>query len=1224
MARSSSDEIIEGYIEEVKTYIPSLNEGIETLKQNPEDKSIIEEVHRLVHTIKGASSMIGIYGLSHIAYQMEEALDDIISGELEVSDQVLQAMKETVVRFETYCHGFRDEGVHARDMLRATVLSYRRMRNLPESEDDLALKELMEHVPEFEGGGGSEAADDMEPASEDVHAEPEEEPGIDEDLMAMLDSDGEDGGEEQDFLDQTEIDFGEMEVEYPMDAGFGDEFETAGMDTDETDFEDAEEAAPGEPVVSPELLASFNEEAEEHIEELNRCVSSLETSIVAPTAMNKNHKELVRRIRRAVHTVKGAAAVIGLPSIAGFAHSYEDLLDWLYEGERTLTPELIGTLTDSADILERIVEDPKNPRTSRVRELKAHYARIFQSTGDIPVPAAQEETAESEDRPEPREAEDAYEAAPDQDIMPELLESFYEEAEGHLEDLSNALTVLESDVQAPVAISPEKREVIRKIRRSVHTVKGAAAVIGLSGVSAFAHHFEDLLDFLYEDAKEISPENVAVMIASSDFLENIVASPKNLQPSRVESLKRQYMEIMGGGSPAKAEPAGGPPETAESGEETVKPRTVEVLETPEENVEDVPEGVAAGPMQQTKTLRVGMDRVDDLVNLTGELMIALSAFDQKMDLFMSAIDEMEISRLRLREIAREMELGYEVKSLGGMRPRGLAGGPMAFGMKPQEKKGGNGEGDFEDFDTLELDRYSELNLIIRQLNESVIDVGAMNAHLANLYSDFDGHLNRQRVILSELQDKMMQVRMTPMSTISNRMRRTVRDTARKLGKKIRLIIEGEHIELDRLVWEKITDPLMHLLRNAADHGVEPPALRQALEKAPVATIKLAASREGNQVVIRISDDGGGINHEAIRKKAREMGFVDKAEELSDEEVSAFIFQPGFSTRGKISEISGRGVGMDVVKENIQDLKGAVNVKSWKNQGTRFTIRIPLTLAAVRALLFTTGGQIYAIALNEINEIMRLEKSNFISEPENAVKIKGEILPLYYLTSALNIKKDDKESAEIRSMTNEDPIVLLVQSGGKRGALVIDSLVGQKEIVIKSTGSHLRYVKGVSGVTIMGDGSVVPILNIEDLFLSDQSSKETFAIGEEDLKQKPLDILVVDDSVSIRTVVSRLMEEQGWRVRSAKDGIDALEKLRDKRPDFIVLDIEMPRMNGYEFLSAIRTQPSYKDIPVAMLTSRTAAKHRDKAISLGAKGFIVKPYNDDEFVNLVLELTERNN
>ncbi|WP_207682281.1 hybrid sensor histidine kinase/response regulator [Desulfonema magnum] len=1073
MPRSSCDEIVQGYIEEVKTYIPSLIQGLETLEERPDQSEVLEETYRLVHTIKGASAMVGIYGLSHIACQMEDALDDIIAEQLAFTDEIFRIMFRTVDYFQTYCDDFLEKGVDAQNMLRDTVLAFRRIRMLPSDGDADALRKLLEIVPEREGGG----------------TEPEEDARTEVSEVSFSPSQADDREQEE----PEDNDIWDLEKEF-----------RSGTWEDE------------------EARLWYGEEFE-----------------------------------------VGLGEEENLP-----ADPYED-------------EEALIALLESAP------------------EADAGIENLEEKTGS-------EVTWHSPDDP-----------------LPELLDSFYEEAEEHFQYMERSLNLLESQIIEPVTISPSQKEAICQLRRSVHTLKGASAVIGIPNISAFAHNAEDLLDWLYERAEQITPEIVSVLGESADLLGRIIAQPQNAHASKARLLKEQYQEIMGNSGLYSPDTDVGETddltvmaekETGVARDESGEPSPVcyELFDDVSEH--DIGPDM---PSYQTKTLRVVTERVDDLVNLAGELIIVSSAFEQKMDSFMNAINELELSRNRLRDIAREMEVGYEVKALEHLRtPR-------------SELR----DSAFRDFDTLELDRYSELSLIIRTLNESVIDVGAINTNLANIYSEFDGHLSRNRVILSELQNKMMRVRMTPMQTIANKLRRTVHEVAGKLGKKIRLIIEGADIELDRVIWEKITDPLMHIVRNASDHGIESPEIRRNLGKPLFGTVKLSALREGNQVVIRVADDGGGLNYESLRMAARKAGLSDNVNEMSEDELANLIFQPGFSTREKISEISGRGIGMDVVKENINELKGVIRVASWKDKGTQFTIRIPLTLAVVKALLFTAGGQTFAVALNEIKEILRIDPRNITHEIEKVVKIGDEILPLYYLTRVLNMVKEDAEKSFYNdtpegglgiSTRSDHPLVLVAESGGRRGVIVIGTLIGQREIVIKSTGSHLRYVKGVSGVTILGDGSVVPILNVEEILQTQMTeiSAETMTSMENLMTEKPPEIMVVDDSVSIRQVVSRLMKDQGWKVVTAKDGIDALEKLRNSRPDMIVLDIEMPRMNGYEFLSVIRVQPAYENIPVVMLTSRTAAKHRDKAISLGVKGFVIKPYNDNEFIELVLKLTGR--
>ena len=1008
-------EMIEEFIQEVEGYIPCIVQGLESLKKEVAQTEALEESHRLVHTIKGASSLVGLTGLSHIAFQMEEFLEDVIAGKLEFTDEAYHTMQKTVERFQTYCLEYMNGGAASRVMLKETVLAFRRTRGLSLDEDEETFKTLLESVPKKEGLS-------------------------------------------------KEKNVVSTKSQNPLSGSVN------------------------------QLLA----------------VSDLDTESISSVEFGGD----------------------------------------IFESERTIKKSI----------------------------------QIEKSSVKIP---------------------------------PYLLESFYEEAEEHLEDVGRSLNAIDNQVKNSIVISPNIREEARRIRRSVHTLKGAAAVIGFQGFATFAHNLEDLLDWLYEDAREISPEMVTVLTESSDFLERVITDPQLLYSAKAQSLKGHYEKLMGL-RPSEKEIVVEEGDSNTALEKEVKqnrnfqPEKIIAEAAQNGSFEELPqiEKVSETGVRFTKSVRVDMTRFDDLVNLAGELLIALSAFEQKMDAFTDSIGDLELYRERLGEIARELEVSYEVEAL-----EQLGAIPDFSGANRVRQKQTN---DFDDFDALELDRYSELNLIIRKLNESAVDVGTLHTQLSNLHSDFDGRLTRQRIILSELQNKMMRVRMTPLAIITNKLHRTVREVAGNLDKNVQLVVTGEDIELDKLIWEKIADPLMHLLRNAVDHGVEPQVVRQSLRKPEVATIKLEASREGNQVMISIADDGTGLDYPAIRKRIRKMKLSDSVNEMSEDELSEFIFYPGFSTRTEISEISGRGMGMDVVKENIQNLKGVIRVASKKGQGTTFTIRIPLTLAAMQALLFTVRGQTYALALNDINEIIRLNPENIIKPNQDAIRLKDEVLPLCHMADLLCSVKRDTESTP----PGEYGIALVAEVGGRRGVVVIDTLVDQKEIVIKSLGSHLRHVQGVSGATIMGDGSLVPILNLEELLWTQTTMLKETPTGKPPIMNRPLNIMVVDDSVSVRQAVSRLMEDQGWSVTSAKNGIDALEKLSENHPDLIVLDIEMPRMNGYEFLGALKAQKGLEEIPVVMLTSRTASKHRDKAKSLGAKGFMVKPYNVDEFVQLILKLTGR--
>lgn len=986
------------------------------------------------------------------------------------------------------------------------------------------------------------------------------------------------------------------------------------------------------------IKKDFVNELKDYIPSLKRNIDDLKT--------NPSHKEALRELHRLVHTIKGAASLVKIDGLSSLAAQMENVLEEVIGNRLTLDDDVFSAMScviehldacvngflaegiedrqavnDALAALERIPSrtssdaDDHRPvnllsltESSDLSDLGLSSCDIVINEDDLPTDDfwVDEDALCDPGIPPGDESEDI-------DLMQqELLDGFYLEADEHFQDLGNALNQLEVQVAAPTAITSEHKELLRQIRRSVHTIKGAAAVIKLEAIAAWGHAFEDLLDWLYEQAGDITPAIIQLIADAADMLEHHVTSPHQVDQDKADAIKAEFKRIIGPGSGVAA--------TADSDDEDSGYGTAVELQIPPAVQPDVSTAGAAAdipdthqapmPTGRAKSLRVDIDKVEALVNLASELIIALSAFDQRMDGFGGIIGELDRSRLRLKDTARDLEVGYEVKAIQHL-------GSHQSGLQTPLTATSDGSGAFEDFDLLELDRYSEFNLIIRSLNETAVDVGTINTQLSDIHSGFESYLNRLRILLSELQEKVMRVRMTPMSMITNRLRRTVRETAAQLGKTVHLVVKGDEIELDKMVWEKLADPLMHLLRNAIDHGIEPAMTRQARGKPVEGAIHLKAAYQGNQVILHVSDDGAGLDYELIGRTAKAAGFKCDLDTLSEDKLADMIFYPGFSTRRDISAVSGRGIGLDVVKENITALKGTVNVeKSAKEAGTTFRIRIPLTLAVMRALLFTVNDRLFAAALNDIKEILRVPSKALMDKQGKAVKIGERVLPLHYLTDILT----GPGPTHKRKITPMHPLALVIDTGTWQGAVVIDSMFSQREIVIKDLGSHLHHVQGIAGATVMGDGKVVPIVNFEELFSSESAPPRTAERVQLDELNRPLEIMVVDDSVSVRTVVSRLMQRQGWGVQIAKDGVEALEQLQGYRPDLIVLDIEMPRMNGYEFMSALRSQENFKDLPVIMLTSRAAKKHRVKARNLGVNGFVVKPYEDEEFLALVKRLT----
>lgn len=917
----------------------------------------------------------------------------------------------------------------------------------------------------------------------------------------------------------------------------------------------------------------------------------------------------LNEFHRLAHTIRGASTLVKLDTLAMVAAELEEVLETIIADRLHVDAKVCKAIANAVDYFDTFAidtlsgNDVEQSRSATIAaEALSAVRKSMVNNGEHDLPVV-EDTMSDDDQSD--DLEDPVDLAGQV-----LLEGFLQEAEDHFQDLGKALATLEKQISSPTKITQENKELIRLIRRSVHTVKGAAAVIKLDSIAAWGHEVEDVLDWLYEDADTITPENVEVLADATDMLERYVTSPQKIDQRQLQLLRFAFKQMIGHGqnAPSKRDPI--PSKGIATRPDD--PDGIPFYEDSQSPKGDLAASVSGRHVQppymgEVKTLRVDMTKIESLVNLASELTIALSAFDQDMEGLGNLIGEIDRARSRLKRTARDLELGYEVKAIQQL---GAASALAA--------SGGNASA-FSDFDLLELDRYSELNLIIRSMSETAVDVSTISRQLSNIYGGFDAYLNRLRILLSELNEKTMRMRMTPMSTMVNRLRRTVRETAAKLNKKVRLAIQGDHIELDKRVWEKLADPFMHLLRNAIDHGIEAPDVREAAGKPEIATVHVAAAYQGNQVVIRVSDDGAGLDYDVIRESfavARPGGETDAPDA---EALANLIFQPGFSTCQTISEVSGRGVGLDVVKDNILGLNGSVCVEtSEKNIGTTFRITLPLTMAVMKALLFEVGGRRYAMALYDIKEMLRLNPEKIIGDKNKTVDVGGRRLPFYSLAEYLSEVAPDPRPGS----GDQRPLVLVVDTESWHGAVAIDRMFGQREIVIKSLGTHLRYVKGVDGATVMGDGKVVPILNIEDLLKSGpveqpRSGRSERAVNEH---QKPLEILVVDDSVSVRTVVARLMQRQGWQVQTAKDGVEAIERLHTRTPDLIILDVEMPRMNGYEFMSSLRAQDTFKETPVIMLTSRASAKHRKKAEALGVNGFMTKPYGDEEFVALVKRLS----
>jgi chemosensory pili system protein ChpA (sensor histidine kinase/response regulator) len=603
------------------------------------------------------------------------------------------------------------------------------------------------------------------------------------------------------------------------------------------------------------------------------------------------------------------------------------------------------------------------------------------------------------------------------------------------------------------------------------------------------------------------------------------------------------------------------------------------------------------PADRQELARVDAELLDQLLNNSGEASIARARLEQQIGSIDFNVGELSRTVTRLKEQLRKLELETEAQIL----------------HRYEEEKGTRGE-----FDPLELDRYSSIQQFSRALAETANDVGSIQQLLETLTKDTQNLLTQQARTITELQNGLMRTRMVPFQRHVQRLSRIVRQAATDTHKKAELHIEGASGELDRQVLERMMPPFEHMLRNAVAHGIETPEERKKKGKNESGTITIALHREGSEVVVEVSDDGGGMNLKAIRDKGISLGLVRADQQLSDDDIMQLILEPGFSTAGQVSTLSGRGVGMDVVANEIKKLGGALHMETKQGQGSRFTIRLPLTLAISHALILRANDELYALPLPTVEGVVRLSRAEVEAHlgPEappfeyGGQKYKFQHLAFYV----------GREPGPLPDGDVTVPVIL-VRAGEHSTGLVTDELVGSREIVVKSVGPQIAAIRGISGATILGDGRIVIILDIGALVRADWRARTEPVMPREKTDNRSI-ALVVDDSITVRRVTQRLLERNGMRVLTARDGVDAMEMLQEHTPDIILLDIEMPRMDGYEVATQVRADTRLAGIPIIMITSRVGEKHRARAIEIGVDDYLGKPYQEAQLLEAIEPLIAR--
>ncbi len=836
------------------------------------------------------------------------------------------------------------------------------------------------------------------------------------------------------------------------------------------------------------------------------------------------------------------------------------------------------------------------------------------------------------------------------DFGEEAADIFRLEAEEHLQTISFHVAALEKD--------PSNRDLVQGIRRATHTLKGAAGMMGFSTIADLSHVSEDLLESIMEGTTAISPAVLSLILDTAEALDQLIpgrSSDTQEDDAKVQALRKRYVALLG----EQSAPVVSLDEDLDA--------DIDANDDLETSISGVaPRGQAAETHAQRAargdlSVRVRLQKLDELVNLFGEMVVNRSILEERIDRLIRLVSDVGVSSNRLRDVGQKLESRFEAATLPSGRSVQVMPGEGNRNLKSGKTLNGNsGNGriepeHFAEFDELELDRYTEFHLLARGLSETVSDMSTLSTEMEAVIRDCEGVFARENRLNTTFQDRLMKARLVPLSTMTPRLYRTARSVALKQHKEFEFLLEGEETEVDRTVYEEIAGPLLHLMRNAVNHAIELPEQRVLKGKPAAGQIKLSAAYEGNQVVITIRDDGIGIDPETVRNAAIAHGLIQPDQVLDDTDVIDFIFQPGFSTAEMLSEESGRGVGLDVVRDSVSRLRGSLEVESTPGQGTAFTMKFPTSLAIQSAMMVMAGGQQFAIPTVMVEAIGRLDNFKHTTVGgQLAVMVQNDLYPLTMLSQLLSLPI---------SMVNEKAQMLFVNIGGYRVALVVDEIKGKLDVVMKNLGPHLQNVRGIAGGTVMGNGRVVLVLELLELLSTQNKAfarnsgltmnaalREGFVVPASQVTPRPTTltknnpgslerqaqmesgasrpptaapsqdhskyVLVVDDSPSVRRVVSSMLKQHGWEVQMARDGIEALEMISRETPAAVLLNIEMPRMDGYELISTVRAQEQFRTLPLVVLTSRAAGKHQQRAIQLGASGYVVKPYQDDELINML--------
>lgn len=823
--------------------------------------------------------------------------------------------------------------------------------------------------------------------------------------------------------------------------------------------------------------------------------------------------------------------------------------------DTTVAEDADAGFDDTLEVAEAAEPAPLDAEAEAVASVEAEESAVTSAPADMP---------------EPEEALDLT------GLDLDLVEIFVEEG--------NDLLDHADDLIAKLRETPEDRALITSLQRDLHTLKGGARMAGIHAVGDLGHAIETMLESIAGQRTELDRRAIQLLERGFDTLHGQLARVTarravSIPDGMIAEFNARARGIELPDAPAVADAPAAPIELAP-------------LSAPIDTEAAAPVEEEFFPVGQQEQVRVRADLLDRLVNNAGEVAIYRARLEQQLGAFRGAMAELDRTNIRMHDQLRRLDLETEAQI-------------VARYQREHDKQDPT-------FDPLELDRFSTLQQLSRALAESAADISGLQGVLDDLARQYDSLLQQQSRVSSELQDGLMRARMLPFEGIVPRLRRVLRQAATETHKQVSLQFSGTHGEMDRNVLDRMTAPLEHLLRNSVAHGLETPKERRKAGKPEEGTVHVALRREGSEMVLEVSDDGAGLNRDAIRKRAEQRGLLQPGAVLPDSALDRLILEPGFSTADKVSQLAGRGVGMDVVYNEVRQLGGSLEISSVAGKGATFTLRLPQTLAVSQAVFVQIGETQFAVPVAAVSGIGRISHARF-SAGAGSYHYAGEDYPLYNLGHLVG------QGAAKAEGQPQVPL-LLVRSGDLRAAVAVDQVLGNREIVVKPVGPQISSIPGIYGATITGDGSVVVILDAAPLVRRHLAQPQEPAAQAPAVEQRrvPL-VMVVDDSLTMRKVTSRVLERHNFEVSAARDGVEALEKLEERVPDLMLLDIEMPRMDGYELATAMKADPRFKDVPIVMITSRTGDKHRQRAFDIGVQRYLGKPYQELDLMRNVYDL-----